>query len=185
MDTLPLSFETLARGALECRFDLCQFEFAVQPWRLSRSAIKRWRVPIALAGATLIVAVAGANLQWLMLARQRDLLAAQQIEVLMSAFPNTTAVLDPPRQMTRQLDALRLKAGALSPHDFLTLVAGLAASLGPIPETAIVKLDYQDRMLAVSFNPEAKIDSAFAQRLISNGLDGRLSSGKWIIRSRR
>ncbi len=183
-DKPSLSFEALARQALTCPFNLCQFEFAEQSWRPRRGTLKHWRLPFGLAIATLMVVVIGANLQWLLLARQQTALSAQQIEVLLSAFPKTTVVLNPPQQMTRQLEALRIAAGELSPTDFLSLAEGLARSLGTIPAEAIVQLDYRNRLLEVGFKPMAKIDEAFAQRLAMQGLEGHFTQGKWIIRGR-
>ncbi|PXX29263.1 MULTISPECIES: type II secretion system protein GspL [Burkholderia] len=182
----PLSFDTFARRALTERFDLCQFEFESQPWRFDRATVKRLRVPIALAAATLGVAVIGMNLHWWKLSRERDALSAQITETLLSAFPKTTTVLDPPAQMQRQLDQLRLAAGELSPNDFLALASGLTRSMGALPLNGIASLDYHDRRLDVGFKPEVKVDPDFTQRLARNGLSGEVDSntGKWTIRSR-
>lgn len=181
----PLTFETLARRALTCRFDLCQFEFASQPWRLDRATLRRLRLPIALVAASVVVAVVGANLQWLMLARQRDAIDAQMTEALLNAFPKTTVVLDPAGQMARQLQQLRVAAGEPSADDFLALADGLARSLGPVPPNAIAALDYHDRRLDVTFKPGVNVDSSLTARLARNGLSGSVdsSSGKWTIRS--
>ncbi|TKC83513.1 type II secretion system protein GspL [Trinickia terrae] len=182
---LPLPFETLARRALECRLDLCQFEFEARPWRLDRATLRRLRLPVMLAVASVAVAVVGMNVQWLMLARQRDALNTQMTELLLNAFPKTTVVLDAPEQMTRQLDQLRIAAGELSPNDFLSLAAGLAHSLGPVPVNGVAALDYHDRRLDVTFKPETKVDPDFTQRLARNGLTGAIDSntGKWTIRN--
>ena len=182
----PLSFDTFARRALTERFDLCQFEFESQPWRFDRATVKRLRVPIALVAATLGVAVIGMNLHWWKLSRERDALSAQITETLLSAFPKTTTVLDPPAQMQRQLDQLRLAAGELSPNDFLALASGLTRSMGALPLNGIASLDYHDRRLDVGFKPEVKVDPDFTQRLARNGLSGEVDSntGKWTIRSR-
>ncbi|MET3818148.1 general secretion pathway protein L [Burkholderia sp. PvR073] len=182
----PLSFDTFARRALAERFDLCQFEFESQPWRFDRATMKRLRVPIALVAATLAVAVIGMNLHWWKLSRERDALSAQITETLLSAFPKTTTVLDPPAQMQRQLDQLRLAAGELSPNDFLALSSGLSRSMGALPLNGIASLDYHDRRLDVGFKPEVKVDPDFPQRLARNGLAGEVdsSTGKWTIRSR-
>lgn len=179
-----LSFESLARQALGCPFNLCQFEFAQQPWRFKRGALKHWRLPVGLALASVLAMIIGVNLQWLLLVRQQNLLSTQQIEVLMSAFPKTAVVLNPPQQMTRQLDALRTAVGELSPTDFLSLAEGLARSLGPIAPTAIAQMDYRNRALEVSFKPNVKIDEAFGQRLASQGLDAHFAQGKWMIKGR-
>lgn len=182
----PLSFDAFARRALTERFDLCQFEFESQPWRFDRATVKRLRVPIALVAATLGVAVIGMNLHWWKLSRERDALSAQITETLLSAFPKTTTVLDPPAQMQRQLDQLRLAAGELSPNDFLALSSGLSRSMGALPLNGIASLDYHDRRLDVGFKPEVKVDPDFPQRLARNGLSGEVdsSTGKWTIRSR-
>ncbi|MXN74364.1 type II secretion system protein GspL [Burkholderia sp. 4701] len=182
----PLPFETFARRATAERFDLCQFEFESQPWRFDRATLKRLRVPVAIAVATLGVAVIGMNLHWWKLSRERDALSAQITETLLSAFPKTTTVLDPPAQMQRQLDQLRLAAGELSPNDFLALASGLSRSMGTLPLNGIASLDYHDRRLDVGFKPTVKVDPDFTQRLARNGLAGEVdsSTGKWTIRSR-
>ncbi|MEX3950334.1 type II secretion system protein GspL [Paraburkholderia sp. EG287B] len=180
-----LTFEALARRALACRFDLCQFEFASQPWRLDRATLRRLRVPIVLVATSLVVAVVGANIQWLMMARQRDAMSAQMTELLLNAFPKTTVVLDPAGQMARQLQQLRLAAGEPSPDDFLALSDGFARSLGPVPANGIAALDYHDRRLDVTFKPGVNVDADLAKRLAGNGLAGTVdaSTGKWTIRS--
>ncbi len=181
----PLPFEQLARRALECRFDLCQFEFASQPWRLDRATIRRLRLPVLLAVGALVIAIVGANVQWLLLARQREAINTQMTELLLNAFPKTTVVLDAPDQMSRQLQQLRVAAGELSPDDFLSLADGLARSLPPIPVNGIAGLDYHDRRLDVTFKPEVKVDADLDKRLTRNGLSGAIDSntGKWTIRN--
>lgn len=176
-----LSFEALARAALECRFDLCQFEFAAPLWRIPRGARKRWRVPFVLLIATVLIALAGANLDWLLLARQRNVLVAQQTETLLSAFPKTESVLDAPQQMARQLDILRMQAGESAPDDFLSLAQGLARALGQTQERSIEQLHYRNRTLEVLFRADAKLDAAFKQRLMDNGLASRSEGGKWTL----
>jgi len=182
---LPLSFDDLAQRALKVPFDLCQFEFVSQPWRLDRATLRRLRVPIALLGAAAVIGIIGVNVQWLMLTRQRDAINTQMTEMLLNAFPKTTVVLDAPGQMTRQLAQLRVAAGELSPDDFLSLADGLARSLGPVPVNGIAAIDYQNRHLEVTFKPTVKVDPDLAQRLARNGLTGEIDSntGKWTIRS--
>ncbi|SAK44331.1 general secretion pathway protein L [Caballeronia temeraria] len=181
----PLAFEALARNALACRFDLCQFEFAAQPWRLDRATMRRLRVPIALVAASIVVSIIGVNVQWLQLSRQRDAISAQETELLLNAFPKTTTVLDAPDQMTRNLDRLRVASGELSPSDFLSLADGLARSLGPVPVNGVAGLDYRERHLEVTFKPETKVDPDLSKRLAANGLNGSIdtNTGKWMIRS--
>lgn len=180
----PLPFETLARNALEQNFDLCQFEFAPQLWNLAGATLAQWRWPVALALASIVIALIGLNVQWLMLARQRDAINEQMTALLLSAFPKTTVVLDPAGQMTRQLDQLRLAAGEPAPNDFLPLADALARSLGPVPSNAIAQLDYRNRALEVTFKPSVTVDDRLTQRLARNGVVGDVdtSTGKWSIR---
>ncbi|WP_277186740.1 type II secretion system protein GspL [Caballeronia sp. BR00000012568055] len=182
---LPISFEALARAALASKFDLCQFEFAAQPWRLDRATMRRLRVPIALVAASIIVSIIGVNVQWLQLSRQRDAISAQMTELLLNAFPKTTVVLDAAGQMSTNLDRLRVASGELSPSDFLSLADGLARSLGPVPVNGIAGLDYRERHLEVTFKPETKVDPDLPKRLAANGLSGAIdtNTGKWTIRS--
>ncbi|WP_438394909.1 type II secretion system protein GspL [Caballeronia sp. DA-9] len=181
----PLPFEVLARNALANRFDLCQFEFAAQPWRLDRATMRRLKVPMALLAGALIVSMIGINIQWIQLSRQRDAINAQMTELLLNTFPKTTVVLDAPDQMARQLDRLRLASGQLSPTDFLSIADAFARALGPIPVNGIAALDYRDRKLDVTFKPETKVDPGLQRRLIANGLTGSIDSntGKWSVRS--
>ena len=180
---LPLPFETLARAALASRFDLCQFEFSSQGWRPGRHTWRMWRLPALLALATVIVTIIGLNIQWFTMAHERDALVSQQTETLVTAFPRTTVVLEPPSQMTRQLDQLRLAAGELSPDDFLSLAAGVTRSLGVIPPDAVASIGYHSRALTVTFKPGVRVDPGFASRLRGNGLDAQQAEGKWTIKS--
>lgn len=180
---LALPFESLARAALTSRFDLCQFEFASQGWRPGRNPWRVWRVPATLALASVIVTLIGLNIQWFTLAHERDAIVSQQTETLLSAFPRTTVVLEPPSQMARQLDQLRLAAGQLSPSDFLSLAAGVERSLGAIPTDSLASVAYRTRSLVVTFKPGVRVDSGFVSRLNGNGLEGQEASGKWTIKS--
>jgi general secretion pathway protein L len=182
----PLPFETLARAALACHLDLCQFEFESRPWRLNSATLRRLRLPVALALVSLAVAVIGSNVQWFMLARERDALNAQMTGLLLEAFPKTAVVLDAPVQLKTQLERLRLEAGQLLPDDFLSLAARLAPALGPLPVNGIAALAYHDRRLDVTFMPQVTADPDFTKRLAQNGLTGELDTdtGKWVVRNR-
>lgn len=186
-DALPqarsLPFETLARRALACRFDLCQFEFADPPLRLSRATLQRWRLPLWLAAAALVCAVLGNNLDWWMLSHQYGNLAEQQTELLLATFPKTGVVLDPPVQMTHELDRLRRASGALAPDDFLALCNALSRALAPVAPGSIAQLAYRDHSLRVTFNPKRIPDDAVIARLRGDGLTVRQDGASWIIGS--
>jgi general secretion pathway protein L len=177
----PLPFETLARAALQCEFDLCQFEFAARPLRLSRATLRRWRVPAWLAGATILVAIVAGNLDWLMLAWQHAAMSDRQVALLKSAFPKISVILDPPVQMTRELDRLRTAAGELAPDDFLSLSNSLARSIAPLAPGSIAQMIYKEHTLQVIFAPTANVDDNFAARLHANGLSSHQDGAVWII----
>ncbi len=58
-------------------------------------------------------------------------LQAQLPAMLKSAFPKVTVVIDPVLQMQREVDALKLASGRLSPSDFEPLLAALGSVLPP------------------------------------------------------
>jgi general secretion pathway protein L len=181
----PLSLVALADAARVSRFDLCQFEFASQPLSFSAGSVRRARAAVALLAASVVVAVIGLNVEWFQLTHQRDVIRTRMTELLLDAFPRTTAVLDPAAQMTRSLDTLRLSAGALSPGDFLALTNRLSMSLGAVPATAIETMDYDRQTLQLTFRADAKVDAGFRERLARNGLDGSSDGKRWSIRSAR
>jgi len=177
----PYAFEQLAQAALRCDFDLCQFEFS----RLTpeRGALRVWRLPIALALVTLLIALAAVNLEWWIAAHQNTALLAQQRSLLQATFPKVRVMLDPPVQMTQQLKALSVRAGELGPDDFLTLSSNLARALPPIAPEAIAQLAYKERRLQVTFTPDTQVDGGFADRLHANGLTGHADGTTWLIGS--
>ncbi|WP_193100220.1 type II secretion system protein GspL [Burkholderia sp. Z1] len=181
--TLP--WDVLARGALDCRFDLCQFEFA-RNTRADRGGWRRWRVPAGLAIASAVVAIATINVQWFQLRHRQDALNAQLTARVKAAFPDTTVMLDPPMQMRTGLERLRTAAGELRANDYLVLSASLSRALGPIPSDAIATLDYRDGALAVAFRPGTAVDGdGFRQRLQAQGVTANEEDAKWMLGSTR
>jgi len=178
-----LPFDELARAALQCEFDLCQFEFASHALDQGRASFKRWRIPLALIALILLTALAAVNLEWLMVSRQHAALADQQRALLVATFPKTSVILDPPVQMTHQLQQLRVDAGELAPDDFLSLSSNLARALPPIPPEAIAQLSYKGRSLQITFTPGTNLDDSFSARLHANGLSARQDGTTWIIGS--
>jgi general secretion pathway protein L len=178
-----VSFETLARRALACKFDLCQFEFAnhaAGPMEL----LKRYRIPLLLLAAALAVAIIGANVRWWRAQHEQRHLLAEQRQLLREAFPQTQVILDAPLQMSSNLKQLRALVGEALPDSFLALAGGLNQALGKIPRSALTKLVYQDHQLTVWFKQDANPDSGFAQRLTAAGVAASLQQDRWVIRSK-
>jgi general secretion pathway protein L len=181
--TLPLA--RVARAALACRFNLCQFELANPGGNHAAAAgLKPWRVSLGLLAASVVVSIVALNVQWWQLRHRRDALETQMTQMVQTAFPGTAMVLGPHEQMTLDLARLRGTAGQLRADDFLTLAASLAHALGPIPSLAIAEIDYNGGSLEVSFKPGTEIDEGgFKGRLATNGLSVEEEDGKWKLRS--
>ncbi|WP_342705115.1 type II secretion system protein GspL [Burkholderia arboris] len=180
-----LRWDTLARGAYDCRFDLCQFEFA-RTARADTGGWRRWRVPAGLAIASAAVAIATINVQWFQLRHRQDALNAELTARVKAAFPETTVMLDPPMQMRTGLERLRAAAGELRANDYLVLSAALSRALGPIPSDAIATLDYRDGTLAVAFRPGTAVDGdGFRRRLQAQGVTVNEEEAKWMLGSTR
>ncbi|KDB10723.1 general secretion pathway protein L [Burkholderia sp. lig30] len=183
--TLP--WETLAHGALACPFDLCQFEFASGARATGVSnGWRPWRFALGFAIASLAVSTATVNVQWYRLRHREDALNARMTDVMKTAFPGTTAVLDPHAQMQAGLERLRGAAGELRANDYLVLASALARALAPIPSDAVAMLDYRDGSLDVTFRPGTTLDAdGFRRRLQAQGLTVQEDNAKWTIGSAR
>jgi general secretion pathway protein L len=181
-----LRWDALARGALDCRFDLCQFEFAHSTARAGSGGWRRWRIPAGLAVASAIIAITTINVQWFQLRHRQDALNAELAARVKAAFPETKVMLDPPLQMRTGLERLRAAAGELRANDYLVLSASLSRALGPIPSDAIATLDYRDDTLAVAFRPGTAFDGdGFRQRLQAQGVTANEEDAKWMLGSTR
>lgn len=181
-----LPFATVARQALACRFNLCQFEFATAArGRAAVAGFKYWRIPLGFLGAALLVSLLAVNLQWFELRRHSEMLKSQMTERVKSAFPQIAVILDPAAQMRSELLRLRRSAGILQSGDFEALAANLAHALGPIPSTSIAELNYNGEAIDLSFKPGSSIDeSGLKQRCMMNGLAVREEDGKWTIKAK-
>ncbi|MDQ7981652.1 type II secretion system protein GspL [Paraburkholderia sp. SARCC-3016] len=182
---LTLPWPSLARDALACRFDLCQFEFANGGRSgVGAGGLKPWRFAIGFVAAALIVSLVAINVQWIQLRHRRDALNAEMTELVKSAFPDATVILDPHAQMATGLARLRSAAGEPRPDDFAVLASSLSRALGSIPSSAIAGLDYNSNALDVTFKAGTTVDSdGLTRRLAAQGLSAQEDNGKWSIRS--
>ncbi|MBC8750754.1 MULTISPECIES: type II secretion system protein GspL [Paraburkholderia] len=183
--THVLPWVSVAREALACRFDLCQFEFAnAGRSRPGAGGLKPWRVALGFVAASLVVSIVAVNVQWFELRHRRDALNAQMTQLVKTAFPGTTVILDPHAQMGAELARLRRAAGELRSDDFLAIATGVAHALGPVPSSAIAGLDYNGGALDMTFKPGTTIDSdGLKRRLTAQGLSAQEDNGKWTVKS--
>ncbi len=183
-----LPWERLARGALGCRFDLCQFEFAASA-RGGASAApgwRPWRFAIGFAAAGLVLALVTVNFDAYRMRARETALSTQMGEILRAALPGTTAVLDPPAQLHAGVERLRAQAGEPRADDFTVLAAALARALAPVPADAIATLDYHEGTLAMSLRPGTQVDTGgLRRRLQAQGLSVQEDNAKWTLASTR
>ncbi len=144
----PLWIDGAQACLREPSLNLAQFEFA--QGRADRWNLRAWRWPVALAAALLLVQIVGMNVHWLLLRQETKHLEAAQTQVLKSAFPQTPVVIEPPLQMRRQVEQLRLASGRSTPDDFLPLADRFAQAASALAPDALQSLEYRSRTLFVT-----------------------------------
>lgn len=191
--TATLDWSTWAAGARDAlatgEADLCQFDFARggvagMDWSV-------WRLPIALAVLIVVVQLIGMNARWLTLRAEQKRLDTAMRAQLQTAFPNTPVILDPPAQMRRQVEQLRLAAGKSAPEDFLPLADRFAQAATGLAPDALLALDYHGRALTVTLkdgtdaaalrtaarNVGLNMDAAEAPR----GAEATVPGSRWTV----
>lgn len=128
----------------------------------------RWRWPLALAGALLLVNVFALNLDWWRLKREADITRATLAQVFQQAYPKETVIIDPVLQMRQKIAAAKREAGQPAPDDFAPLAAGFAeawsrAGSGGQSLPAIAALEYRERALLVRIKAPGEIPVAQLQ----------------------
>jgi len=111
------------------------------------------KIPLAWCAVGALVAIAGMNIYWLKLESESKALTQQMETSFRTAFPETTAVVDPVLQTKRQLNELRARAGIASAGDFSVLNARTATLLSTAPLGSVGGLEYRDGTLKVKFKP--------------------------------
>ncbi len=114
----------------------------------------RWRWPLVLAGAVLLVNLAGINIQWLSMKREARALGDAVTQAYRASFPKDTVILDPMAQMQQKINLSRKMAGQSTPEDFLVLAAQFgqtwdALFAGKQGAAAVSSMEYRERSLFV------------------------------------
>jgi general secretion pathway protein L len=148
----------------------------------------RWRGPVALAAALLLLWIAGLNAQAWLLQREERALRGEMANLVRQAFPDVPVVLDPVVQMRRGVGELRAAAGIDSPTDFLPLATRFAHALAD--DRAVRSIEYRDAALHVRFADARLLESAQARaalssRLAQDGLEVQFSEESAVVAPRR
>jgi general secretion pathway protein L len=178
--TLSVPIESVAPPARAepVALELLQYEFAPR-----FTAWSAWRVPAAIAALIVLTWIIGLNVDaWLMRREERALRAHMEAAVR-EAFPSTTVVLDPLRQMRRGVSERRAAAGAMDPREFLGLAATLGRALAADAD-GVRALEFRDNTLRVEFEPRSveKKRDALLEKLSAAGLTGRFSEATLSVR---
>ncbi len=125
---------------------------------------RRWRWPLRLALLTLLVNIAGVNIEWLRLRRDAASVRLSMLQTFKAAYPKETVILDPIAQMRKNIGIVKLENGQLAPDEFTALCAALGEALARLPhQTGIASLEYRERALFFKWKPDGVDASALAQ----------------------
>ncbi|MGS0743505.1 type II secretion system protein GspL [Glaciimonas sp. GG7] len=125
----------------------------------------RWRWPLGLVAALLLVNIVSLNLDWWSMRQEASGYRSGMIERYRRAYPNETVIIDPIAQMQQKINAGR-DNGVIAADDFIALAANVGESWSALPQSAnhaaIAALEYSDRTLLVRFKNAADTDAAEA-----------------------
>lgn len=125
---------------------------------------KRWRWPVRLAVAAVVVNLFGLNVEWLRMKREAAAVQQSMTQTFKAAYPNET-ILDPVAQMRKNLEAAKASTGEVGRSEFIYLAAALGEARGSLGRRPVVaNMQYRDGALVVKADPSTT-DAATATRL--------------------
>jgi len=137
--------------------------------------LKRWRLPLAVAGLWAALAAAVPAYRAATLDAERERLTEQMVQLYRDTVPGARRVVDPAAQMAQQRALLQRGSGA---DPLLALLGAISEPLSGLPGYALEELRYQDGALelAVRTDDLAALES-LAPRLAQAGVGmSRLSA---------
>ena len=159
----------------------------------------RWRRPVALAFAVLLLNVLAMNGDWWRLHQQGAQLEADMLRTYRQAFPDDaandkTVMVDPVARMKQQRLVQNRVAGESSPDDFLWLCAAMGEAWPAIQQATgleartLTRIEYRDARLLLLLTPGARPSlDAVRKILIGRQLELSASSepNRWYVQSAR
>ncbi len=149
----------------------------------------RWRWPLRLALACLLLNVIALNADWWRLRSEGRTLEDEMASIYRRAFPGEQAGPEPLAQMRQKVAAARQAGGEFAAGDFLSLAASLGeawSEAGNDPR-AIAALEFRDATLNVRLRPGAQVSlDAMGAALAARRLAATPSAADpslWQVRS--
>ncbi|MBC7499025.1 MAG: general secretion pathway protein GspL [Herminiimonas sp.] len=153
---------------------------------------RRWRWPLMLAGAVLLVNIVGLNVEWLRMKREAAALRTTMLQIYKAAYPKDTVIVDPVAQMRQKIATAQRAAGQAAPDDFAALAATFGETWAVVGQNSsgrktpgIAAIDYRDRGLQIKLKPDGEpptqqMKTALAARNLTLT---QPSASVWQIRS--
>lgn len=140
-----------------------------------RAKFREWwphlRPAVLILLALLAVESIGTNLEWAMLAREKNNLAGEMERTFRATFGADSALVNAPLQMQRNLAELRHSAGLPDDSDFLPLLDAAAPRFAELPPGSVRALHFEAGRLDVDLKLRRSADfTLLQQRLQSKGL---------------
>ncbi|WP_159628206.1 type II secretion system protein GspL [Massilia puerhi] len=154
---------------------------------VARRDWRRWRWPVRLALAALVVNVIGLNVEWLGMKREADAVRLQMSQTFRAVYPGQPAI-DPVAQMQQNIARARAGSGEVGGDEFTAMAAAFGEALGGLgAPPAIASIEFRERALTVRVKPESanpgmadQLRPALAARHLS--LEAP-EANTWLIRS--
>lgn len=155
----------------------------------SARAWARWKWPLRIAVAAVVVNIVGLNWEWIRLKREAAAVRQNMTQVFRAAYPNEPVSGDPAEQMRRNVARARAAAGGGGAADeFTNMSAALGEALSVLPNReALAGIEYKERSMTVKFKPNsvdanalAQMQAALAQRKLSASESG---PGVWMVKA--
>jgi len=151
-------------------------------------AWQRWKWPLRLAAAVLLVNIVGLNWEWLRLKKEADTVRQHMVQVFRAAYPNQPVTGDPAAQMRRNIAIARAGSGQGAADEFTNMSAALGEALALLPNREVVAaLEYKDRSMRVKLkansvdaNALAQVQAALAPRKLAVT---ESSPGLWLVQA--
>ncbi|MFZ6767060.1 type II secretion system protein GspL [Undibacterium sp. Di26W] len=142
----------------------------------------KWRWPLRLALALLIVNLAALNFEWLSKRKEAQDISKSLTQTYRNSFPKETAILDPLLQMQQKVNVSKRAAGQFAANDFAVMAAQFAQIWDRFgPPGGIAGIEYKERALFIRTKPGIqvpldKLRTGLAEQSleISSATDGTL-----------